>query len=128
MLQECKDAAPVAVSVESAIAEYGGKHCEIAYIPAVQTINDRGTFSASMGVFPPWMRPILKKLPWFSKGQKAVKSLAGIAVAAVSKRLTTPTDRRDLLGKLQEGRDDDGKFMGRAELTAEALHDVQTSL
>lgn len=121
MLQECKDAAPVALSVESAIAEYGGKHCEIAYIPAVQTINDRGTFSASMGVFPPWMRPILKKLPWFSTGQKAVKSLAGIAVAAVSKRLNTPSDRRDLLGKLQEGRDDEGKLMGREELTAEAL-------
>lgn len=63
----------------------------------------------------------MKKSPWGSKGSKAVKNLAGIAVAAVAKRLTTPTDRVDLLSKLQEGKDDEGKPMGREELTAEAL-------
>ena len=67
------------------------------------------------------MRPLAKKLPWYSKGNTAVKQLAGIAVAAVAQRLTTPTDRVDLLGKLQEGRDDDGNLMGKEELTAEAL-------
>ena len=63
----------------------------------------------------------MKKSPWGSKGSLAVKNLAGIAVAAVAKRLTTPTDRVDLLSKLQEGKDDEGKPMGRGELTAEAL-------
>ena len=51
----------------------------------------------------------------------AVLGLAGIAIAQVAKRLTTPTDRTDLLGKLQEGKDDEGNPMGREELTAEAL-------
>lgn len=124
MLQSCRDAAPVAISHEDAIAAYGGEKCEVKYIPAVQTINDRGTYSASMGVLPPWMRPFVKKLPWYSKGGMAVKSLAGIAIAAVSQRLTTPTDRTDLLGKLQDGRDDEGKPMGREELTAEALTEL----
>ena len=32
-----------------------------------------------------------------------------------------PTDRIDLLSKLQQGRDSEGKPMGREELTAEAL-------
>ncbi|CAL1708780.1 unnamed protein product [Somion occarium] len=123
MLKTCQDSAPVAVSQQDAMAAYGGKDSdiEVVHVPAVQILNDRGVYSASMGVLPPWMRPLAKKLPWFSKGNKAVKSLAGIAIAAVAKRLTMPTDRVDLLGKLQDGRDDEGRPMGREELTAEAL-------
>lgn len=121
MLLAARDAAPVAVDHEQAMASYGKEKSEVQYIPAVQVINDRGTYSASLGVLPPWMRPIVKLFPWFRRGQKAVKQLAGIAVAAVAQRLTTPTDRVDLLGKLQEGRDDDGNLMGKEELTAEAL-------
>jgi len=125
MLKTCRDAAPVAVSHKDAMARYGADDkVEVEYLPAVQVINDRGTYSASMGVLPPWIRPYAKKLPWFSKGDRAVKSLAGIAIAAVSQRLKTPTDRRDLLGKLQEGKDDEGKPMGREELTAEALTEL----
>ena len=122
MLQSCKDAAPVAVSHKDAIAGYGcDSKIEVKYLPAVQVINDRGTYSASMGVLPPLMRPLEKQLPWFSKGDKAVKSLAGNDIAAVAQRLKTPTDRVDLLGKLQEGKDDEGQPMGKEELTAEAL-------
>lgn len=125
MLQACKDAAPVAVSHEKAMAAYGTSDhsaIEVEYIPAVQILNDRGTFSASLGVLAPWMRPIAKLHPWFRRGQAAVKSLAGIAVAAVAKRLANPdVDRVDLLGKLLEARDDEGKPMPRGELTAEAL-------
>lgn len=121
MLKTCKDSAPVAVSHKSAIAAYGGGEVDVVHIPAVQILNDRGLFSASLGVIPPWLRPYAKKLPWFSKGSKAVKDLAGIAIAAVAKRLATPSDRVDLLAKLQQGRDDEGNLMGREELTAEAL-------
>lgn len=122
MLQVCKDAVPVAISHEKAIAAYGSDSIEVEYIPAVQILNDRGTFSASLGVLAPWMRPIAKQFPWFRRGQAAVKNLAGIAVAAVAKRLTNPdVDRVDLLGKLLSARDDEGKAMPREELTAEAL-------
>lgn len=117
-----KDSAPVAVSQKDAMDSYGNDaECEVINIPAVQILNDRGEFSASMGTLPPAWRPWVRKLPWFRNGSKAVKNLAGLAVAAVAKRLATPTDRVDLLSKLQEGRDDEGQPLGRGELTAEAL-------
>ena len=130
MIEKGKDSAIVAKDIQAAIAHYGGAHdkpgdpeSEVEFIPlpAVQIINDRGEFSASMGVLPPSIRPFMLYLPWFARGQKAVRDLAGIAVAAVSKRMAVPTDRVDLLSKLQEGRDADGEKMGREELTAEAL-------
>ncbi|KZT71867.1 cytochrome P450 [Daedalea quercina L-15889] len=125
MLEACADAAPVAVSQEKAMASYGDTDSpEITYFPAVQILNDRGEYSASLGVLPPHWRPLVKLLPWYRKGNEAVKRLAGIAIAAVAKRLTIPTDRTDLLGKLQEGKDDGGNPMGREELTAEALTEL----
>ena len=122
MLVACKDSAPVAVSQKAAMEGYDcGAKIEVEHFPAVQVLNDRGEYSASMGVLPPHWRPLAKKIPWYSKGNQAVQKLAGIAVAAVAQRLATPTDRADLLSKLQEGRDDNGDPMGREELTAEAL-------
>lgn len=125
MIAAAKDSAPVAVSHNEAMAAYDSNkpeaEMEVIHIPAIAILNARGEFSATMGVVPPYLRPFVKKLPWFSKGQQAVKDLAGIAVAAVGKRLNQPSDRVDLLSKLKEGKDDDGQPMGREELTAEAL-------
>ena len=124
MIRAAKDVAPVAKSQTNAMAAYGNEEVkvDIEYFPAVKILNDRGDYSASMGVLPPWIRPLLKKFhPWYRKGSVATANLAGLAIAAVSKRFKTPTDRVDLLSKLQEGKDDEGKPMGRPELTAEAL-------
>jgi len=122
MIMNAKDSAPVAISQKDVMNSYGsGSVNTFVQIPAVQILNDRGEFSASMGVIPPSWRPWVRMLPWYRKGGKAVQNLAGLAVAAVAKRFTTPTDRVDLLSKLQEGRDDEGNLMGREELTAEAL-------
>ncbi|KAL1943852.1 hypothetical protein VTO73DRAFT_3670 [Trametes versicolor] len=123
MLTSCKDSAPVAVSQDDAMATYGKDAAyKVEHFPAVQVLNDRGEYSASMGVVPPRWRPLVKRLPWYNKGNQAVQRLAGIAIAAVARRLSAPeSDRHDLLEKLQEGRDDNGDPMGRAELTAEAL-------
>ncbi|OCH91279.1 cytochrome P450 [Obba rivulosa] len=122
MLHACADSAPVAVSHEAAMKGYGdGAAPEIEHFPAVQVLNSRGEYSASMGVLPPHWRPLARRIPWFRRGNQAVQRLAGIAVAAVAKRLASPTDRTDLLSKLQEGKDDAGNPMGRPELTAEAL-------
>ena len=124
MLKATKDIAPVAKSQTNAMATYGdeGAKVEVEYFPAVRILNERGDYSASMGVLPPWIRPLLKKYhPWYRKGSISTANLAGIAIAAVAKRLKTPTDRVDVLSKLLDGRDDEGKPMGRPELTAEAL-------
>jgi len=124
MIKAAKDVAPVAKSQTNAMATYGNDKAEVdvEYFPAVRILNDRGDYSASMGVLPPWLRPFLKKFhPWYRSGSIATANLAGLAIAAVSKRLKTPTDRVDVLSKLQAGKDDEGKPMGPPELTAEAL-------
>jgi benzoate 4-monooxygenase len=125
MVLAAQDSAPVAVSHTDAMKSYGDDaDCEVVRIPAVKILNDRGEYSATMGVLPPSWRPFARQLPWFRRGSKAVKNLAGIAVAAVAKRLATPTDRIDLLSKLQVGKDDEGQPMGPGELTAEALTEL----
>jgi len=122
MLMAAKDSAPVPKSPKDVMDSYGRETAaEVVEIPAVRILNGRGEYSMSMGVLPAWWRPFVRQLPWYRKGQKDVKSLAGIAIMAVAKRLATPTDRNDLLSKLQAGKDEDGNPMGRAELTAEAL-------
>lgn len=108
---------------QKAVMESYGKDkidSEIHYIPAVEILNGRGEFSMSMGVLPPYWRPIVKHLPGYRFGGTCVKNLAGIAIMAVAKRLANPTDRADLLNKLQSARDSDGKPMPKTELTAEA--------
>jgi len=107
------------------MASYGslGKDApEVTYCPAVQIINERGEYSASIGVLPPRWRPwLVRFVPWYRQGATSVELLAGIAIAAISKRLAAPTDRTDLLSKLQQGKDEEGRPLGAKELTADAL-------
>ncbi|KAJ7126286.1 cytochrome P450 [Mycena epipterygia] len=119
MIEAARDAAPVPAS-----ADFTAKpdSDEVVHIPAVAVLNGRGEYSMSMGVLPAWVRPLMRRfVPWYGRGLQNVQQLAGIAIVAVAKRLGTPTDRVDLLSKLQAGTDDNGDPMGRAELTAEAL-------
>ncbi|KAH9896299.1 cytochrome P450 [Xylariomycetidae sp. FL2044] len=94
------------------------------YAPAVEILNRRGEVSATLGCYPQ-LKPYARWLPdpFFRKGLAAVENLAGIAIARVKQRLENPPDidRRDLLARLQEGRDDRGEPLGFEELTAEAL-------
>lgn len=94
------------------------------YAPAVEILNRRGEVSGTLGCMP-GLIPYAKWLPdpFFSRGVTAVKELAGIAIAQVRRRLDNPppADRKDLLARLMEGRDEKGEPLGREELTAEAL-------
>ncbi|XXG97378.1 hypothetical protein Hte_003677 [Hypoxylon texense] len=94
------------------------------FAPAVEILNRRGEVSATLGCYV-HIKPYAKWLPdpFFSKGLAAVQNLAGIAIARVKERLENPPDinRRDLLARLQEGRDDKGEPLGFEELAAEAL-------
>jgi benzoate 4-monooxygenase len=94
------------------------------YAPAVEILNRRGEVSGTLGCMPSLI-PIAKYLPdpFFSKGLAAVKDLAGIAIAQVRRRLDNPppAERKDLLARLIEGRDEKGEPLCREELTAEAL-------
>ena len=93
------------------------------FAPAIEVLNRRGEVSGTLGCLPQ-LKPYAKHLPdpFFSKGVAAVENLAGIAVARVAQRLENPdTERVDLLARLMQGKDAEGKPLGRAELTAEAL-------
>lgn len=94
------------------------------YASAIDILNRRGEVSATLGCFPQ-LKPYARWLPdpFFSKGLNAVQNLAGIAIARVKSRIENPPDieRKDLLSRLQEGRDEKGEPLGREELTAEAL-------
>lgn len=92
-----------------------------SYFSAIQILNERGEYSATLGVLPTWIRPYAQKLPWFSRGYTSVQRLTGIAVSAVKQRLDNPVEREDLLAKLQAGKDENGNPMGVEELTMEAL-------
>lgn len=94
------------------------------YAPAIEILNRRGEVSATLGCLPA-LKPWAKWLPdpFFTKGLAAVENLAGIAIARVKARLENPpsVERKDLLARLMEGRDEKGEPLGREELTAEAL-------
>lgn len=96
---------------------------EIFYSPAIQILNERSDFSAAQGCLPVGLRPYMKYIdPWFSRGADSVKNLTGIAVNRVKVRLSQPDQsRKDLLARLQTGRDADGNPMGVEELIAECL-------
>ncbi|KAI5462049.1 cytochrome P450 [Mariannaea sp. PMI_226] len=94
------------------------------YASAIQILNRRGEVSATLGCFPQ-LKPYAKWLPdpFFRNGLNSVQNLAGIAIARVKARLENPPsqERKDLLARLMEGRDEKGEPLGREELTAEAL-------
>ena len=127
MLSVGADVAEVKLSPES----------PTTYAPAIQVLNRRGEVSATLGCLP-WLKPYASYLPdpFFRNGLRAVSNLAGIAVARVNARLKETQEqekkdadgaevavgeRKDLLARLMEGRDENGQKLDREELTAEAL-------
>lgn len=120
MLTAAEDSARIAKHIEGSNQSSDIEKTECIKVPAIQILSDKGYFSATLGTLPPWIRPFVRKLPWFTKGGKAVKNMSKVAAVMVSERLAVDSDRIDLLSKLMEGKDGDGMPMGREELIAEA--------
>ena len=125
MLEAAKDIAiaPKYQGNHKAVMDSYGKQevgSEFIGIPAAQILTGRGEYSMCMGVLPPYCRPFVSQLPGYRYGKECAKDMSGISIMAVAKRLANPSNRADLLNKLQNGRDAEGKPMGREELTAEA--------
>ncbi|KAK0244643.1 cytochrome P450 monooxygenase [Armillaria nabsnona] len=124
MIMAAKDSAQVPEDPNTVMGSYGkvGAKYATKEIPAIKTLSGPSeTFLVTLGAVPGWWRPLLKRTPWFWQGGKDFHALMGMAIMAVSKRLEVPTDRNDMLSKLQAGKDEDGNPMCREELTAEAL-------
>lgn len=138
MTKAQKDMAPIIISSDNV-----GEDPVVKYVPAVETLNRRGEFGASMGVVPAWLRPLVRYLPHWARAAAAVKAFEGMAIASVDRRLmfgqvedeedweisaTADDDDEgkqvkpsDLLEKLLQGKDENGDPIGKEELTAEAL-------
>lgn len=95
-------------------------------LDAVEVLNHRGDVSAAFGICPDLI-PYAKWLPdpFFRQGAEAIANLAGVAGAAVDRRLkmdTSMTEKRgDLLALLIDAEDQAGAKLGHRELTGEAV-------
>ncbi|KAK0466865.1 cytochrome P450 monooxygenase [Desarmillaria tabescens] len=124
MIMAGKDSALVPKDQHDAMDFYGkvGANYATKEVAVIKTMGEAtGKFLATLGAVPGWWRTLLGRLPLLRKGREDFKAIAGLAIVAVSKRLEVPTDRNDLLNKLQAAKDEDGNPMSKEELTAEAM-------
>ncbi|CEL60107.1 Benzoate 4-monooxygenase OS=Aspergillus niger GN=bphA PE=1 SV=1 [Rhizoctonia solani AG-1 IB] len=134
MITAQRDSAPMLEYVEGRSA--GSAERIIKHVPAIKILNDRGDYAASLGVMPSWWHLWIKWVPWYARGDAAVRCLAGLAVAAVTKRLeeglpdkgadedwgfASKKKKTDLLERLSQAKDENGAPMGKEELAGEAL-------
>lgn len=123
MLEAAKDAAPVPVHDDQVMESYGRKdatNLEWSTVPAVAVLNNVIALNFCFGCLPsPWRR-LMMKLQSFRPGIWSGKPIGKIAVAAVSKRLSSDVTRRDFLAHLVAARDEQGKPLTQQELTSEA--------
>ncbi|KAJ5164606.1 uncharacterized protein N7500_006436 [Penicillium coprophilum] len=96
------------------------------YMRAIEALSRRGEAFAVLGCLP-FLKTISHLLPdpFLRHGVRSGEQVAGIAIARVNERLvstaTNDNKRVDILARLMEGKDMNGKPLGREELTAEAL-------
>ncbi len=107
MVKAGKDVAQVPEDPLAVMGSYGQAGAKYATkeIPAIETLSG-GATTTTLGVVPEWWRLLLKRLPFFRRGEEDFGALLGMVVLAVSKRLEVPTDRNDVLSKLLAGKDE----------------------
>ncbi len=116
-----KDSAPVAEDPHAVMESYGQagvKHAS-KEIEVIKTLGGPSeTFLVTMGAVPGWWRGSAQTNSDVLEGWRNFVAIVGMAIAAVSKRLQEPTDRNDLLSKLQVGKDEDvSSFLPTASVT-----------
>ena len=122
MLKAATDVLPLAKPPSDGAATSGDGGAKVERLPILRVIHKRGHYVSSLGVLPAWVWPILKKIhPWYRAGSAAAVNFTRLAITVVSQRLETPTDRVDILDKLIQGKDDEGKPMGLLELAGETI-------
>ncbi|KAH9839883.1 cytochrome P450 [Rhodofomes roseus] len=130
MLKSGRDTARVAKNPEEGfraiekITEGSGKlDIEEEDIPYVENLSTRAEINACLGWLPRAWQVILPRIPGsgFNSYSDASKKLASLSIMAVARRLANPSGRPDMLQKLLEARDDEGKPLSPVELSAEAF-------
>ncbi|KAK0482260.1 cytochrome P450 monooxygenase [Armillaria novae-zelandiae] len=120
MVKAAKDIVQVPADQPAVMGSYGqtgGKYV----VKEVQAIKGGDYATATIGVIPKWLRLLLKRAPIFKQDKEDFRVIFGMATIGISKRMQVPSDRNDLLSKLQAGRDEQGLPIGQDELTTEAF-------
>lgn len=114
------DIVRVATDQEAVMKSFGSEQMQFeeVEIPVVKTILDRSEFLTASAMMPAWIRPIVRHLT--PGGSKAMETFGTLVVTALTKRLSAPSDRVDLLSRMIEVKNNGGKPMNRQELSAEA--------
>ena len=92
---------------------------KVEYFPILKVIHERDYYVSSLGVLPTWVWSVLKKFT--HDIVRAAANFAKPATTVIHQRLETPTDRVYIIGKLIQGKDDEGKSMERPELAGETI-------
>lgn len=131
MLQAGNDKVNVAKSIKAGLDAYDTSvqhQYETEVISAIDTLGIRQDFTNILSSMPSYWRPLVRRLPWFSRGAGKLRLLQGMAVNAIARRLAASAigDGKvekcdDMLQKLLEGRDEEGKPMPPDEINTEAL-------
>ena len=116
MLNAATDVLPLVKPPSDGAVTSGDRGAKAEHLPILRVIHKRGHYVSSLGVLPTWVWPILRRIhPWYRAGSAAAVNFTRLAITVVSQRLETPTDRVDVLDKLIQGKDDEGKPMGLLE-------------
>ncbi|KAI0337453.1 cytochrome P450 monooxygenase [Trametopsis cervina] len=125
MTASVSDTAQIARSREAAMNSYGLEEAKLDYIsiPVVKAAHGRSQYTIAIGVLPKWLRPLFKRLPWYSWRAEAMEHITTLAVTAVVRRLKKATEVRsnNILSRYLDATDENGQRMGKVELSAEAM-------
>lgn len=128
MLKSGRDTATVAKSAEEGLKvidtiSKGGDASPIEEeeIPCIEYLSARVETNACLAWLPPIWARIVGKFPAFSGHTLTGKKLAALSITAVARRLANPDPRQDMLQKLLEARDEEGKPLSSQELSSEAF-------
>ncbi|KAH9930178.1 cytochrome P450 monooxygenase pc-bph [Amylocystis lapponica] len=131
MLRAGRDRMKVVKSLQAGMDAYDTSvvhHYETEEISTISTLARRSEITGIIAVLPGYWRPFVRRLPWFSQSTTTGRLLMGMTVAAVARRLAASAigngkteEREDMLQRLLEGHDEDGKPMASPELSTEAF-------
>ncbi|PCH44234.1 cytochrome P450 monooxygenase pc-bph [Wolfiporia cocos MD-104 SS10] len=106
MILAAKDTARSAKSVKASLETFSTSSnteklaFETEELPVTKIMGQRGELVAMLGWLPEYVRPIILMMPGFRSNLQAIPKVAGLAVAAVAKRMNNPDARADMLNRL----------------------------
>lgn len=128
MVKSGRDMARVAKSFEEGVkaieklsTESGELELETEDIPYIETLAAGAESNASLGWLSPPLRWLVQQVPALTARPAATKKLNAFTIMSIARRLANPNPRQDMLQKLLEAKDDDGKPLSPEELSGEAF-------